>query len=162
MKVNTSELQSLLGTNTLDKAELVLSFAPSNPSPIGTTIYVRQMLKYSNESNSNWNYAYYFSAWLNSTWNMLTGSGTYSSSWIDYKTVSSTSQALVLDITSDVQRILNGGAGGDNHGWLLNSYSSAGAWFYSRSSTISSFRPRIKLYAAVSYTHLTLPTSDLV
>ena len=147
LKVDTSDLQTLLGTNTLAKAELSLSFAPSNPSPVGSTIYVRQMLKYWAETNSNWNYAYYFSAWLNSTWNMLTGSGTYSSSWIDTTYVSTTSQALVLDITSDVQRILNGGAGGDNHGWLLKSNSSNGSWFYSRSSTFSSFRPRIKLYA---------------
>ena len=75
---------------------------------------------------------------------MLNGSGTYNTGWIDKKVVTTTGPAFVLDITDDVERILNGGA---NYGWLLESNQSNGSWFYSRNAQFSYQRPTIKLYA---------------
>ncbi len=150
LMVSTPNITQLVGqdgqgqNNALSRAELVFS-----PVYLGTllspsTISVHQMttpLAWE-EATSTWNDSKVVGR-SRYPWNMLSGTNTYSKSWIDRANITSTTRALTLDVTSDVQRILDGGS---NRGWVLMSNSSNTTWLYSSEAPSSQNQPYLRIY----------------
>lgn len=148
VKVDETDITAVIGRNRLGKAELSFVVDPNIPSSVTSTISIHRVLTSWNEVSSSWSCrdeTPLGSCAMFSVWDMFTGAGTYELGWITKKTITNENEPLILDVTADVQRILDGGS---NHGWLLKSNASNGASLHSREATIPSNRPVLKLYGA--------------
>ena len=150
LMVSTPNITELVGqdgqgqNNVLSRAELVFSPVYFGTLLSPSTISVHQMttpLAWE-EATSTWNDSKVVGR-SRYPWNMLSGTNTYSKSWIDRANITSTTRALTLDVTSDVQRILDGGS---NRGWVLMSNSSNTTWLYSRDTPGAQNQPYLRIY----------------